>query len=103
MSKANANAHISLHITASRPNGYLVVQPRNPNGTFASPVPAARTSASDVPLNRLHQGRFGHSRTPSVKDHRLPSIRRRAQYIRFRFECQDLNDEQNFIVFSSFS
>ena len=46
MSKANANAHISLHITASRPNGYLVVQPRNPNGTFASPFPAARTSAS---------------------------------------------------------
>ena len=39
MSK-QGNAHISLHITNKNPRGTLVVQPRNADGTFRSPVPA---------------------------------------------------------------
>ena len=40
------NAHISLHLTASNPAGTLVVQPRNADGTFRSPVPSAKAEVS---------------------------------------------------------
>jgi len=40
------NAHISLHLTASNPAGTLVVQPRNADGTFRSPVRPAEAEGS---------------------------------------------------------
>ena len=39
-------AHISLHISHSNMNGTLVVQPRNADGTFRSPVPASAARGS---------------------------------------------------------
>jgi len=44
--KKNMNAHISLHITNENARGTLVVQPRNADGTFRSPVPAVQARGS---------------------------------------------------------
>jgi len=66
---AKANAHISLHITKSNPNGSVVIQRRNADGTFRSPERRAPRSKSVG--STFHVANYSGGAVPAIQRSRL--------------------------------